>query len=155
MKTAENLLNIREVEIKYTPDRRILNQQKVLSSKSAFEKLIQGYNMDTIAMQEQFVVLYLNRANIPIGIYKTSIGGVSATYVDSKLIFATALKCLASSIILSHNHPSCQLYPSSQDLELTTKLRDGAKLLDITVLDHLIISPFDEQFYSFADNGMM
>ena len=68
-----------------------------------------------------------------------------------RIIFATALKCAASSIIVAHNHPSMNLTPSEADRELTKKLREGGKLLDIKVLDHLIVTT--EGYYSFADDG--
>jgi DNA repair protein RadC len=82
-----------------------------------------------------------------------SSGGVAGTVADPKLIFGVALKANACSVILVHNHPSDNLKPSNADKMLTEKIKQGGKLLDISVLDHLIISP--EGYYSFADEGLI
>jgi len=78
-----------------------------------------------------------------------SSGGISGTMVDARLVFVAALKANASSIILAHNHPSGNLKPSEQDERITAKIEQGGALLDITVLDHLIVS--SAGYYSFAD----
>lgn len=78
-------------------------------------------------------------------------GGVSGTIVDSKILFGLVLKSGASGMVLSHNHPSANLSPSNADMQLTQQIKEGAKLLDISLLDHLIISRHG--FYSFADEG--
>lgn len=98
--------------------------------------------------------MYLNRANRVIGVYKVSVGGITGTVADPRLILSVALKSAATSIILAHNHPSGNLKPSRADLELTTKIKTAAQLMDITVLDHLIVTS-DEGFLSFADEGLM
>jgi DNA repair protein RadC len=88
-----------------------------------------------------------------LGIYEVSTGGMTGTVADPKLIFAAALKGAACGIILAHNHPSNNLKPSISDEQLTTKIKEGGKLLDIKLLDHLIIS--SEGYYSFADEGLL
>lgn len=103
---------------------------------------------------EEFYVILLNRANKVIGHRQISSGGVSGTVVDVKLIFKEALQALASGIVALHNHPSGNLKPSEADIKLTRKIKDAAKLLDIQLLDHLIISG-DKGYYSFADEGML
>jgi DNA repair protein RadC len=80
-------------------------------------------------------------------------GGISGTMVDPKRIFKIALDSYCSGIIISHNHPSGNLTPSTGDTKLTKKIIDGGKLLDITVIDHLIIGMDD--YFSFADEGLM
>lgn len=102
---------------------------------------------------EEFWVLLLNRANQVIKKVKISAGGVSGTVADPKLIFKYALDILASGIILVHNHPSGNLRPSQADIHLTNKIAQGGKLLDISVLDHLIFT--NKSYFSFADEGMM
>jgi len=97
--------------------------------------------------------LLLNRGNRVLGIMNVSSGGVSGTIADPKIIFTAALKSNASALVLSHNHPSGTLKPSQPDISLTKKLVDGGKLLDITVLDHLIVT--NEGYYSFADEGLL
>ena len=96
--------------------------------------------------------MYLNRANRVLRIYPIYKGGISSVSVDLILIFSVALKTVARSIVLSHNHPSGNLQPSSADEELTRKIKDAAKLLDITLLDHIIITK--EDYFSFEDKGL-
>ncbi len=102
---------------------------------------------------EEFWILLLNRANHIIGRNRISIGGVSGTVVDSKMVFKPAIEALASSIILVHNHPSGNLKPSQADIELTRKLKNAGKCLDIVVIDHIIIS--HTGFYSFGDENLL
>lgn len=75
-----------------------------------------------------------------MGIVDISIGGLSETLADPKVIFAIALKSGANGVIMAHNHPSEELQPGKENLKLTEKLRQGAKLIDIEILDHLIVS---------------
>ncbi len=102
---------------------------------------------------EEFWILLLSRSNQILSKQQVSKGGFSSTVVDPKVIFKKALDKNASSIILCHNHPSGNLNPSQQDLELTRKLVAAGKTLDITVLDHLIIT--QTQYYSFSENGQL
>jgi DNA repair protein RadC len=102
---------------------------------------------------EEFWMLLLNRANSVIKMECISKGGVSGTVVDVRLILKPAIEHLASNIIICHNHPSGQLKPSEQDLQLTKKIKEGAKLLDISLIDHLIIG--DQNYFSFADEGIL
>lgn len=88
-----------------------------------------------------------------LGIVNISQGNIAATAVDSKVLFASALKANACGIILCHNHPSGEIDPSSEDISLTNKLKDGGALIDLIIMDHLIISK--DTFYSFADEGLM
>ena len=105
-------------------------------------------------MQEQFVVLLLNRANKALGIYKVSTGGITGVMVDIRLVMVAALKSLATGIIISHNHPSSNMVPSIQDVELTARIDKACKLLDIELLDHIIVTS-SHSFYSFANEGLM
>jgi DNA repair protein RadC len=101
------------------------------------------------------MVMYLNRANRVLGIFPTSVGGITGTVADPQLILSVALKTASTGIILEHNHPSGALKPSQSDIDLTIKIKEGGKLLDIKLLDHLILSPNEKEYYSFADEGMM
>lgn len=100
---------------------------------------------------EEFHVLLLNRKNGIISMQCISQGGIAGTVVDGKMIFKKALDFKASSMILAHNHPSGNLKPSEQDLQLTKKLISFGKFIDLPILDHLIIT--DNAYFSFADNG--
>ena len=104
-------------------------------------------------IKEEAVVLFLNRGNRVLGGYKVSSGGITGTVVDIRIILAIALKCLASGMILAHTHPSGELNPSRSDKELTLKLKEAAKLMDISLLDHLVIT--SDTYYSFADEGLL
>jgi len=102
---------------------------------------------------EECWVMYLNRANKLISKERLSIGGVSATVVDVKIVLKNALEKLASSIILIHNHPSGNPKPGENDKVQTKLLKDAAALFDISLLDHLIIA--GDEYFSFADDGIM
>jgi DNA repair protein RadC len=100
---------------------------------------------------EVFAVLFLNQANKVKHFKIMSRGGIAGTVADPRVILKEALEQSATSIILSHNHPSGNLKPSIQDIDLTHKIKIAASYLDIKVLDHIIVS--DEGYYSFADSG--
>ena len=126
---------------------------KITTGDDAFKVLLSSWNSDTIELQEEFKVLLLNRANEVLGIYPLSKGGITGTVVDQRLIFAVALKCNATGIILCHNHPSSTLKPSDSDVTLTRSIKKCADLLQITLIDHLIITK--KGFYSFSNEGML
>jgi len=102
---------------------------------------------------EEFWVLYLNRANKLVFKQCHSRGGMVGTVVDTRLILKTALDKTALDLMLVHNHPSGQLHPSQADKELTHKIQQTAKQLDLNVLDHIIIAQKD--YFSFADQGIL
>lgn len=154
MKTSNNLMSVKEVRLSYIPDSGILKRKKIVSAHDAVMTLLEGYDKDTIGMQEVFVVLLLNKNNQVLGIYKASQGGISGVMVDIRLVMVAALKSLATGIIISHNHPSGNLVPSIHDVELTARFDAACKLLDIDLLDHIIVTP-DHSFYSFSNEGMM
>ncbi|MBY0534996.1 MULTISPECIES: JAB domain-containing protein [unclassified Paraflavitalea] len=138
-----------EIQVSYIPKKTLGN--KISCSEDAYQLLKDFYPQETISLQERFVVAYLNRAHNVIGVYEASVGGLTGTIADPRLILSVALKIAATSIILSHNHPSGNLNPSNTDQELTNKIREACKYLDINVLDHIIITP--KTFYSFADSS--
>lgn len=123
---------------------------KITSSLEVFE-LLKPDLMDI--SHEEFWVLLLNRANRVIKKQLISQGGVAGTVADPKIIFKMALEELASGIILAHNHPSGNLTPSQADIELTKKLKEAGKLLEVQVLDHVIIA--NQKYFSFADEGLV
>jgi DNA repair protein RadC len=147
------LFKVAEVELKYSAHYKITDRPKISSSASAYDVLLQQWSFDKIDLLEEFKVLLMNRSNRVLGIVNISQGGIAGTVADPKLIFVSALKAAASSIILCHNHPSGEMRPSAEDLKLTKRIVEGGKLLDIPVLDHLIISR--HKFYSFADEGLL
>lgn len=123
-------------------------QDKIISDKIVFD--IMSPILSDLP-HEEFWIICLNRNNRFISKHKISSGGIAGTIADMKMIFNIALKELASSIILCHNHPSGNNQPSESDKILTKKAIEGGKLLEIEVLDHIIIA--QHQFFSFKQEG--
>lgn len=119
-------------------------------SREAYE-LLKTYFSDL--NHEEFWLILLNRANRVLSKHLISKGGQAGTIADPKIIFNIALLNHASSLLLAHNHPSGNLKPSKSDIELTHKLQEGAKLLDLQIIDHLIFT--DHAYFSFADEGLI
>lgn len=145
--------NVAEIEIVYKTKVKPSERPKIERSSDIYPLLLSKWNMNLIELQEEFAVLYLNRANKVLGIYRASAGGLTGTVADPKLILGVALKCGAVNIILSHNHPSGSLKPSRADEQLTQKIKQAALYHDIGLLDHIIVSL--EGYYSFADEGLL
>jgi DNA repair protein RadC len=127
-----------------------LEKVKITQSKDAYNVL---YPLMVDKFVEEFWVLLLNQNNRVLSKHLISTGGVSGTVADVRIILKKAIDELASGIILSHNHPSGNILPSSADKSLTSKILEGAKLLDVKVLDHLIIG--EEDYFSFADSDIL
>ena len=122
---------------------------KVTCSRDGANVMREIMNEDTLELQEEFVVIFLNNSNNSIGWMRLSVGGMTGTLVDIRLLFAAALKCGCVGMILGHNHPSGTLKPSEADKTLTKKVQAAGKFLDIKILDHLIIT--EQSYYSFSD----
>jgi DNA repair protein RadC len=144
---------VAEVELIYKSKIKASDRPKIMHSKDAYVIFKEYWDENKIELQEQFKVMLLNRANKVLGIYEVSTGGMTGTVADPRLIFIAALKAGACNIMLVHNHPSGNLKPSRQDEELTHKIKEGGKLLDIQLLDHLIIS--NEGYLSMQDEGLI
>lgn len=128
----------------------LLKRDLVDSSRSVFE-IFHPALADI--PHEEFWVLLLNQSNKVINKVKISQGGVAATVVDTKLILNAAISALAPNIILCHNHPSGNRLPSTQDDQLTEKIKKAALTMDIRVLDHVIVC--DDSYYSYADEARL
>ena len=126
------------------------NNKKITSSHDAYQ-ILKGTLCDLA--HEEFWIVLLNRANVPVKKIKLSKGGVAGTVVDIKIIVKEAVNELASGVIIFHNHPSGNLEPSASDLQITKKIKDALNLVEINLLDHLIIT--SKSFYSFADEGKL
>lgn len=143
---------IPEITLKYKTGN--IKKVKIRCSRDVADYLRLMYDADTLEISESAIVVFLNRANNSIGWIKISQGGISGTVMDVRLILATALKCGASGLILSHNHPSGNLDPSEADSKLTQRIKQSCELMEIQLLDHVILVP-GEDYYSYADNGML
>jgi DNA repair protein RadC len=144
---------VAEIQLSYHPQVRPSQRPTVTNSREVYQLFYESWDANRIELQEQFKVMLLNRSSRVLGIVEISTGGIGDTLADPKLIFVTALKAGASSIILAHNHPSGQLTPSQADRNLTRKISDGGKLLDISVFDHMILTA--DSYFSFADEGII
>ncbi len=123
---------------------------KIADSQSVF-KLMQPLIGDLA--HEEFWIVFLNNSNKVLQKFQLSKGGLTGTLVDIRLIYKKALEVSATALILCHNHPSGKLQPSPSDIEITRKIKDAGKLMDIQVLDHLIIT--EKAYFSFADEGRL
>ena len=128
----------------------VLERQKIGSSKEAFE-ILQPHLSDL--QTEEFWVIFLNNQNKIL--YKNCLfrGGIGSSVADVRIIFKTAIEHFSTGIIVAHNHPAGSLKPSQQDINITNKIKEAGKLLDIELLDHLIIA--QNQFYSFKEEGIL
>ena len=138
-----------EVELSYKPKFKSLHQ--VTCSEDAYKYLLPTYKEGTICYKEYFKVLFLNQAKQVLGYTLISEGGITETCADVRVILQAALLTNSVALILAHNHPSGNLKPSRQDMEITKQVKEAAQLMRIKVLDHLIIT--DTGYYSFSDEG--
>ncbi|HVW94425.1 MAG TPA: JAB domain-containing protein [Mucilaginibacter sp.] len=144
---------VSEIKVSYHPGFKAAERPKITQSKDAYNILFNNWDQGRIEMNEQFVILLLNRCNKVLGMTEISSGGVAGTVVDPKLVFGIALKTCASGIILCHNHPSSNLKPSEADIFLTKRLAEAGKLLDLQILDHIILTK--DGYLSFSDEGLL
>lgn len=141
---------VNEVTISYK--RTTINSQKIHTSKDAFEFLKTIWS-DEIDYCEEFIVLFLNRANNITGYKKISKGSDCGTVVAIKMILQAAILSHACSIIISHNHPSGNLRPSETDISISKQIKQASNLMDISLYDSIIIT--SETYFSLMDNGLI
>lgn len=144
---------ISEIELVYKTKSSKRLCTTIKTSHDAYQVFMRYWDSGKIEFIEQFKVLLLNLANQVLGIMEVSSGGTSSSVVDSKLIFVSALKANANSIIIAYNHPSGSIELSNRDKQLTERLFQIGVLLELKLLDHLVIT--EEDYFSFADNGEM
>ena len=145
-------MKIAEISINYKPLDSITTIEKVGGSKDAVE-FFRAVWSDRMEYVEEVYMLLLNRCNCILGFVKVSEGGTSGTVIDAKIVFQAALKANAQSIVLCHNHPSGNCSPSEADIQLTKRIKEAGKILELTLLDHIVITK--NSYYSFADVGMI
>ena len=127
------------------------DRKQILDSHSAYNILRENFSDDTIDYRETFKVLYMNQGCQVLGCFTISEGGITNTLADVRMILQGALLTNAVAMVLAHNHPSGSTRPSRQDDELTRKITEAARLLDIKVAAHIILT--SEDFYSYNDEG--
>lgn len=128
---------------------------KIRSSNDAHDAFRTLFPSDQMNIREYMYVLYLNNANNIIGYQQLSKGGKTATILDNQLVLTTALNSLATAIIIAHNHPSGDPKPSNSDRMVTKELKEALPKIKVNLLDHLILTPDENRFLSFADEGLM
>lgn len=134
--------------------RRQLLEKNLKDKINSSEDVFRIMTLELLELEhEEFWVIFLDRSNNVIDKTKTSQGGVSGTIMDIRIILKQAIDKLASSIILVHNHPSGNLNPSQADIDITTKAKNAAQLIDVKVIDHVIIG--GTRYTSFADEGLI
>lgn len=131
-------------------DEQACEKSKINSSLDSYKQL-ESYFSDL--NHEEFWVILLNRANRVLGKALISKGGQAGTLSDPKIIFKVALDYRAAGIVLSHNHPSGNLKPSHADIELTHRLVECGKMMEMPIIDHLIFG--EREYFSFIDAGLM
>lgn len=142
------LLGALELGSRSAADARNVDNPKIVTSDDAYERLRPRFErLD----HEEFWAILLSRSGHVLRYICMGMGAIATTTVDIRGLVRAALQCQATSVILSHNHPSGQLRPSAPDLTLTHRIVEAAKLFDISVLDHLIVT--DGSYYSFRDQG--
>ena len=151
--TESRRYQVAEIQLVYKSNVKPSERPKISTSRDARDVLMGTWDVTKLELLEQFKVMLTNRANKVLGIFELSTGGVSGTVADPRLIFAAAIKGVASGIIIAHNHPSGNLQPSQADINLTRKIKEAGRLLEIQLLDHIILT--SEGYFSFADEGLL
>ena len=127
----------------------LLDKPQITSSKDTFNYMC-PVMCDIV--HEEFWAIFLNNSNKILKRIKIGQGGITSTTVDIRLIMKSALEYLATGLIICHNHPSGNLKPSEQDIKLTNRIKNAGDILNISLLDHVIITT--NNYYSFVDNSM-
>lgn len=142
---------VKEYTLKSKPTQRECKQ--INGSQDAFSEFCALYDPNTQGIYETAYALYLNQDNRVKGFLKLSDGGMTNVIVDPRVLMMGALGCMATAIVLCHNHPSGNPRPSEDDRLLTKKLLAACKLMDISFIDHIVMGA--GRYYSFRDHGEM
>lgn len=145
--------SVAEIAVSYSQSIRHKDRIKVTNFNIAVDILRKVWNLETMELQETFMLMLLNRNNQLLGVVNLSKGGITGTVLDIRLMFGIALKSVSTGIIMAHNHPSGNTTPSDIDRKITDRVQKAASLLDITLHDHIILTEDDQ--YSFAHNGLL
>lgn len=152
-KIPHSLSKIAQVKLSYKSSVPQSERIKISSSKEAYYLFRGNWDEDKIEFVEEFKVMLLNSANYVLGVLVASVGNVSSTSSDLRIIFQSILLSNATAIVLCHNHPSGDFNPSQSDVETTRKIKEVGDLMEIHLMDHIIINK--EDYYSFNDNGLL
>ncbi len=131
--------------------RQEISEIKVISGSNDAYQIFKNQMSDL--RTEEFWTIFLNQRNKIIHTAKLTEGGISQSIVDVRVLFKTALDHFSTGIIVAHNHPSGNLKPSREDIDITQKIKEAGKILGIQLLDHLIIT--QNSYFSFSDDGIL
>ena len=143
-------MKVAEIKLKY---KRKASGIIITTSGDMYTVLMNYWDKGTIDMYETFVLILMSRRNEVLGIIKVSEGGISGCPVDIRKIYQAALLANASSIIVSHNHPSGNLKPSQQDINITRQIKNAGDIMKVKLLDHLIVT--SDSYFSMLDEGLI
>lgn len=148
----EGMYKVCDVKLTYNTKVKSSERAVIKDSNSAYSLLMNHiYDSETIQYREYMKLILLNNAKRVLGFVYISEGGLDSTSADIRIIMQAAILGNASAMILSHNHPSGNKQPSNQDDLLTDRVKKAAKLFDIQLLDHIIVT--DSGYYSYLDEG--
>ncbi len=153
MRDLKNVELVREIEINFIKNPNFEVEPIKMTSPDKIEKVLRAIFPKDILIRESFVILYLDYSNKVIGYHTLSKGGITSTLVDVRILYSIALKCLATSVVLCHNHPSGGKEPSEADIQVTKKIQKAGDVLDIKVLDHIIL--YETGYYSFMEDDIL
>jgi len=158
LKTFGRTPSLAELKVSYKRGRGKDDRQEkmpwLISTPTTCEAYLRSvWDGATLELREEFLLVCLNGANEVLGWVEIATGGIDATLVDPRLVFAVALQVASAAIVVAHNHPSGNLRPSPEDIAITQKLCAGASLLGIRFLDHIILSA--DGAFSFASAGLL
>lgn len=148
-------MQVSEISICYKSKIKPSERIKISTSKDAAEVFRSVFDSDKIEHKEMFYAAFTTRNNKILGVLLICEGGINGCMVDQRLIFQAAYKLNASGIIMCHNHPSGNMTASQEDINMTKKIKESCKILDFTLLDHIILSPEDSIYLSLADEGLI
>lgn len=156
LKTYDRTPSLAELKVSYRrgkpKDDRQQKMPFVVSSPVTAEEYLRSiWDKDTIDLREEFVLVCLSASHEVRGWIKLSTGGIDFAPVDPRLVFAVALQTASAAIIVAHNHPGGDATPSEQDRAVTERLAEGAKILGLRLLDHVILTR--DGSYSFSRDG--
>jgi DNA repair protein RadC len=149
-----NMSNLGELSVYYKYHSSLNDRPVIKDVTDAAKIAMKVIDQERVGLQEQFAVIYLNRAHAVIGTLNTFSGTISCTTVDFRIIVGTGLKLMASAVVLAHNHPSGNMEPSNQDISLTKRLKEAFQIMDMVLLDHIIVGP-EGRFSSFIQMNLI
>lgn len=153
LRAFERSPKLAEIRAVYKSRKKFAERMRANGPSDVEAYLREIWNPRTLELCEDFIVLCLNGSHQVTGWVKASSGGLNASCVDPRIVFAIALQTASTAIVLAHNHPSGNLEPSAEDKSLTKRLVEAGSLLGVRVLDHVILTR--EGSFSFADHGLI